>query len=154
MHLLEPLNLPLLRLFRVAAWYIDSEQLCQGIIIHLRREQSSKQTVCCSDSVLLWSRVNQSKNKLFSSAPPSTFLFGPQTLFMVNRLFSWSTDSFLVRRLVYSPLAGLSFVDDVWDQKLSKTIGKIKRYLQQELTSRSDLVRLIITVVLRRRGIN
>ncbi len=30
---------------------------------------------------------------------------------MVNRLFSWSADSFLVRRIFYSPLAGLSFVD-------------------------------------------
>ena len=40
---------------------------------------------------------------------------GPQTLFMVHRLFSWSTDSFLVHRLVYSPLAGLYFVDLVVD---------------------------------------
>ena len=30
---------------------------------------------------------------------------------MVIRLFSWSADSFLVHRLVYSPLSGLSFVD-------------------------------------------
>ena len=29
--------------------------------------------------------------------------------YVVRRLFSWSSDSFLVRRLVYSPLAGLSF---------------------------------------------
>ena len=42
-------------------------------------------------------------------------LYGPQTLFMVIRLFSWSSDSFLVRRLVYSPLAGLSFVDLIVD---------------------------------------
>ena len=34
---------------------------------------------------------------------------------MVNRLFSWSADSFLVHRLVYSPLAGLSFVDLIVD---------------------------------------
>ena len=47
---------------------------------------------------------------------------GPQTLFMVIRLFSWSADSFhgpqtllMVRRLVYSPLTGLSFVDLIID---------------------------------------
>ena len=41
---------------------------------------------------------------------------------MVRRLFLWSTDSFvgpqtlfMVRRLFYSPLAGLSFVDLILD---------------------------------------
>ena len=47
---------------------------------------------------------------------------GPKTLIVVRRLFSWScrlflwsADSFLIRRLVYSPLTGLSFVDLIID---------------------------------------
>ena len=132
MHLLEPLNLPLLRLFMVAAWYIDSEQLCQGIIIHLRQEQSSKQTVCCSDSVLSWSRVNQRKNKLFSSALPSTLLYGPQTLFMVCRLFS-SPQTCLQSTcwtLLCQRCLGLETIKNDWrDQEMLATrINKQERF--------------------------